>query len=186
MKEKLKNYLFGISIFYSTIIILLITLNTITSTNTIELYDLKENKTKLNEYKNEISLLEQNSCTTTINQIINYYEKTSYNGEVDLKKFYNQGLEESILSLYMNAKENCNLTEDDIEYYNFPTKVLATTIWQEELLKNHYFQYELTFKDIFTRSIVEPEISNIEYKISKNLQLEIIRDLIEFTNKEEI
>ena len=184
MKEKLKFYLFASSIFYSITILLLIIFNISNSVTSIELFDSIENINKLNEYKKEVTLLEQNSCTNTINQMIDYYEQTSYNGKVNLKDIYNLGIEKSLLSFYIEIKENCDLTDKDIEKYNLPTKVLASSIQQDELLQNYYFQYELNLKDIFTRTVIEADISNTEYKISKNLQLEIIANLIELSNEE--
>ena len=49
MKEKLKNYVFGISIFYSLMILILMIINITSATTSIELHDSEENKNKLND-----------------------------------------------------------------------------------------------------------------------------------------
>ena len=152
MKEKLKNYVFGISIFYSLMILILMIINITTATTSIELHDSEENKNKLNEYKKEIATLKQNDCTTTINKLINYYEATSYNGKIKLKDIYN--IEQGLLSYYGEMKENCNLTEEQLKKYNFPNKFITATIEQEEMFMKHYFQYELKFTDVLARTII--------------------------------
>ena len=184
MKNKLKSIILGISIVYSFMVLILMLLSFNTAVTTVELVDIEENILKLNNYQNEVNKLEQNSCTKVIKDLINYYEETSYNGKVKLKDIYDFGFEKSFLSFFGEMKNNCNLTEEELNKYNFPTKFLTTSVQQDELLKNYYFQYELSFKDFFTRSIVEPTLLITEYKINRSFQLEIIDNLIEISNKE--
>lgn len=186
MKEKIKNILFSISIFYSITLIILLIFNTLNLVTEVELNDSEENKIKLNEYKEEVKSLEKNKCTDIINQIIKYYEDTSYNGKISLKEMYNYGTENNLLSYYINLKENCNLSEENIKKYDLPLKVLSASIQQDELYHRYYFQYEINIKDIFTRHVIEANLTNIEYKIRKNLELEIISNLIEISKMEEI
>lgn len=182
MKEKIKNSLFCISIFYSIMILVLIIFNINSMVTAIDLSDSEKNKSKLQEYKNMIANFEPNSCTNVINEIIDYYESTSYDGEVKLRYIYNQ---DSLLKFFTKVKDNCNLTDDDIEDYHLPTKFLASSIFIEELFQPYYFQYELTVKNSVIRNFIEPAINNTEYALSKSLQLELISDLIEIVNMEE-
>lgn len=181
MKEKIKNQVFAISIFYSVIVIFLMISSLTSATTSVELYDSEENKTKLNEYKKEIATLNQNECTSTINKIVRYYENTSYNGKVDLKDIYN--IEEGFLSYFGEMKDNCNLTDEQLKKYNLPNKFISSTIHQEEMFTKYYFQYELNFSDILNRTIIEPSLYNTEYEISKNTQLEIISILIDISKE---
>ena len=184
MKETIKNVLFCISIFYSIIIItlMLITKNNLVSI--VELHDSEENKNKLNNYKQQVSLLEQNSCTGVINKIIKHYEETSYDGEVSLRKMYEYDFDNSLLSYYTQAKESCKLNEEDEKKYNLPTKFITASIQRDEMYQRYYFQYELRINDYITRLIAEPLLSGVEYQISKNMELEILSILIEISSRD--
>ena len=185
MKKRMKGFIFSVSIFYSIIVLFFMVINLCNAVTSVELIDSKENKTKLTSYKQEILVLDQNSCTNVINNLINYYEQTSYNGEISLKEMYNLGNKTSLLSFYSLVKNQCKLSEKTTEKYNFPTKFLAASIQQDELFHRYYFQYELNIKDVFTRNIVEASMTSVEYKIRKNLELEIISDLIEIMKEGE-
>jgi len=181
MKEKIKNQVFAISIFYSVVILVLMISNITSAVTSIELYDSEENRNKLNEYKKEIATLNQNECTTTINKIVKYYENTSYNGKIELKDIYN--IEEGFLSYFGEMKDNCNLTDEQLKKYNLSNKFISSTIHQEEIFTKYYFQYELNFSDNLNRTIIEPTLYNIEYEISKNTQLEIISILLDISKE---
>lgn len=186
MKGKIKNILFIISIVYSVIIIVLIINTASNLVSTIELHDSDENRNKLHEYKQQVSLLEQNSCTEVINKIINHYEETSYDGEVNLREMYEYDFDNSLLSYYSQAKENCKFSEVDEKKYNLPTKFLTSSIQRDEIYQSYYFQYELRISDYITRLIVDPLLSGVEYQISKNMELEIIAALIEISSREAV
>lgn len=181
MKEKIKNQVFAISIFYSVVILVLMISNITSAVTSIELYDSEENRNKLNEYKKEIATLNQNECTTTINKIVKYYENTSYNGKIELKDIYN--IEEGFLSYFGEMKDNCNITDEQLKKYNLSNKFISSTIHQEEIFTKYYFQYELNFSDNLNRTIIEPTLYNIEYEISKNTQLEIISILLDISKE---
>lgn len=186
MKDKIKYIIFITSIIYSLIVMFLLTFNTLSLVDDVELYDAEENIIKLNNYKQKVKLLENNNCTNEINKIINYYEKTSYNGRVNLKDMYNYSMENgTLLNHYIELKENCNLSESNIEKYNLSLKVMAASIQEDELYHKFYFQYEINIKDIFTRNIAEANLMNVEYRIKKGLELEIISNLIEIQKTEE-
>lgn len=186
MKEKLKNTLFVISIFYSVIIIILTFITTNNLVSSIELHDVEENRVKLTKYKKDLSLLEKNSCTEVISKIINHYEETSYNGNVNLKEMYEYDNDNSLLSYYMKAKENCNINEQDEEKYNLSMKFITSSIQRDETYQRYYFQYELKIFDYPTRLIVQPEITGIEYSINRIGELEIIEALIEICSREAV
>lgn len=186
MKENIKKVLFGTSIFYSLIIIVLMIIKTNTLVDTVELIDSEENKTKLNEYKEKLTTLNQNSCTKVINEIIKHYEETSYSGKVSLREIYEYDFDNSLLSYYIKVKDNCKISEADEKKYNLPFKFITSSIQRDELYIPYYFQYELGINDHITRLIIEPQIHGIEYQINRVAELEIISDLIEISSKEAI
>lgn len=183
MKDSIKKILFIISIFYSLVVIVLMLVNSANVVTDIELYDTEENKVKLNQYKNELSLLEQNDCTDVVNEMIEYYEQTSYNGKVNLKEMYNKNYGKSFLSFYMDVRNKCSLTDSFIKENKLVTKFLTETTQREELYQRYMFQYEIKIKDNFMRNIAEPDITRIEYKINKEVELEIISVLVDMLNK---
>jgi len=185
MKEKVKNGLFIISIVYSVLIIILMLITTSNLVTTVELHDSKENKSKILEYKQQLLILEQNSCTETISKIIKHYEETSYDGKVSLRDMYEYDINNSLLSYYIKVKENCKLSEDAEDKYNLPTKFITSSIQRDESYQRYYFQYELKLSDYFTRLIVEPSITSIEYEINRTMELEIISALIEISSRED-
>ena len=184
MKEKIKNNILTISIFYSVIVIVLMIFNLSNIVVSVELHMPDKNIDKISEYKKRVALLEKNGCTDVINKIINYYEETSYDGEVNIKKIYNI-YEEGFLSYFMDVKDNCNLTDEIMDKYNFQSKFLSAAIQPDEIAQRYMFQYELSFKDLLNRDIAEANLNNIEYTIRKNLELEIIKILIEVEESNE-
>lgn len=186
MKHKIKNILFIISIFYSIVILTMTGITTFNMTDTIKLNDKKENKETLKNYKKQLSELEQNDCTNAIGKIIKNYEETSYNGDVNLREMYEYDIENSILSYYEEAKNKCQISEEDEEKYNLPIKFITVSIQRDEIYQPYYFQYELSIKDYPARLIAEFAISKLEYKINRELELEIISSLIELSRKENV
>lgn len=186
MKENIKISLFGISIFYSLIVIILMIFSLMNSVDKIDFGDEYDDNGRLDEYKKEILLLENNSCTNTISEIIKYYEDTSYIGEVRIKDIYDYSLEKGIISFYIDVRDNCNINDEIVEEYDLSRKFLTATIQSDELFQRYYFQYEIGIKNISIRDIFEPTLSNIEYNIKKGMELEIIDDLINIVNQHEV
>lgn len=186
MREKVKNILFIISVFYSIIVVILMCITISNMRITIELYDTEENKNLLNNYKEQLAKIESNECTKIINEIIKNYEDTSYDGYVNLREMYEYDMEKSILNYYLEARNKCKISSDDEKKYNLPIKFITTSIQKDELYQPYYFQYELGIKDSSIRLIAEVGLSNVEYKINRTTQLEIISSLIEISSKEDI
>ena len=184
MRKKVKSILFVVSIVYSLVIVILMGITTKNLVGTVELHDTDDNKEMLLSYKEELLKLEQNDCTKVISQMIKHYEETSYDGEIILREMYEYGLENGIISYYQLAKDKCNISLDDEKKYNFKAKFLTVSIQGDELFEKYYFQYELGIKDRPIRLIAEPFLLNVEYKINRDMELEIIKSLIELSSKE--
>ena len=186
MKKNLKNILFTISIFYSLVVVVLMCITINDLVTEVELHDLDENKEKLIEYKEKLSKLPQNSCVEIINDLINHYEETTYDGKVNLNEIYINQEDNSLLSYYQKVKESCNITEEKETKYNLPAKFITASIQWDELYKRYYFQYEIEIPDYMIRLIVDPEITNVEYQINRSMELEIIASLIEIASEEAV
>ena len=173
MKEKLKYSLVAISICYSIVILLLMFISFSNSTNVLKLSDNEENLAQLEVLKNDLSTIKNKSCVNSINSLIEYYKKTSYTGEVKLKERFNSY--DSSLN-YIEQIKNNNI---DIEL------LTASTQLDEELMK-YYFQYEMKLPDKFNRTIIEPNMTNMHYRINRRLLLEAISKFIDLSKEGEV
>lgn len=186
MIEKTKNIIFTISIFYSIVIIIFMSITTINMNDTIVLSDSEDNKNTLIEYKKQLSELEKNDCTSMIEKLIKHYEDTSYAGNINIRTIYEYDMENSIISYYLDTKNKCNLTDELAEKHNLPIKFLTASIQNNEIYQQYYFKYELSLKDFKARLVGEPNMTHIEYMINRTMELEIIESLIKLSNKEDI
>ena len=186
MKEKIKSILLVISVFYVVIIVILMIFKINNFVTTVQLTDSDENKNKLNEYKEELALLEKNDCTSLIGELIKHYEDTSYDGVVKIKDMWSYDENNGFLSFYTKIKETCNYDDEILKKYNLPSNFVTASIQRDELYQRFYFQYELGFLDIYMRDIAAATITSIEYNINRSTELEVIESLIEIYSKGEI
>ena len=186
MKEKIKNMLLPVSIFYVVMVVILMVFRINNFVTTLELIDSEGNKNKLNEYKEDLSRLDKNDCTNLIGSIIKHYEETSYDGMVKIKDMHDYDMNNGFLNFYLKLKEVCPFTEEILNEYNLPVKFVTTSIQRDELYQRYYFQYELSFVDTYMRDIVAASLNNIEYNINRGSELEIIKNLIQIYSEGEI
>mgnify|MGYP004458502159 FL=1 len=184
MKEKLKYSLVAISICYSTVILLLMFVSFSNSTNNLKLSDNKENLAQLKVLKNDLSTVKNKSCVNSINGLIEYYEKTSYTGEVNLKERFNSY--DSSLNYIEPIKKNCNINNEQIKNNNLDIELLTSSTQLDEELIKYYFQYEMKLPDEFNRTIIEPEMTNMHYRINRKLLLESISKFIDLSKEGEV
>ena len=185
MKEKIKVFLFNVSIFYSIVIVALMLFSYFSAKTKIELFDLEKNIERLNELKKEVALLKNNSCTDSINDLIKGYEATSYDGEVDLREWFNYSFDDDYFESFSNVKETCNLTGDDMLEYDFPYNLVGRNILNDEIFNKYFYQYELGVKDFILRITSEPVLISSEYILIKRAELNVISDVIDVVIKNE-
>ena len=183
MKEKIKNIILITSITYSIIIIVAMFFTPLNMTTTIELYDNENNINELKEYKKQLATMDKNECTKVISDLITYYEATSYKGKINLKDKYNYEFNNIYLNYYEPIKNNCNIPKEDED--KLPIKFITASIQNDELFQKYIYQYELNFKDYYTRLDTEASMESVEYNINRKSQLEIISYLINLNNKED-
>ena len=178
--KNIKDILFIISIVYSIIIIILSICSYFTSTNIVDLEDQDKNIKLVNEYRNSLNNINEGECKNTVKDLIDYYENTSYNGQVNLQEnvLNNQGL----LNYAKEIFDNCNLNDEIKEKVGL--KILTASIQFDEVILPLYFQYEIRIPDLQNRLLLEPNLLNIKYKINRKTQLEIIKILIDIMEGE--
>lgn len=179
MKEKIKNILFGSFISYFIVIIVLMLFNYFTSVSSISLSDSEDNLKEIKEYKEEVNKLDNNDCVSVINEMIGFYEETSYDGLVNLKEMFETAVDgKSYLSFYTDIRDNCNLMSEEMNEMGYQTRIVSVAVNVDQLIQNYYFQYELSLKDIVSRQLMEFNLDNLEYQIRKKNELELIDSLI--------
>ena len=175
MKDKIRKSLFITAVIYSITVIILMLYSYSTSINTIEFNDNSDNIKVLNEYKEDLKDLQDSSCKNNLNMLINYYERTSYNGMVNFKDKYIE--EDGLLKYVSLIIDECNLS-DDIKS-SLAIKMITASIQFEEVIKDLVFQYEIRIPDFNNRSLMEVELNPLRYNINRKNQLETIKMLID-------
>ena len=185
MKKDIRTGLLFVSIFYVVAIVFLMIMNFCLSTSSIELHDSDENVKKIKELRREALALEVNKCSVVINDMITYYEKTSFDGDVNLKEKYDMLNQENVsfLEYYLQIKEHCGLTDEERDKYDYPHLFMTAAIQNEAMLQRYLYQYELGFKDLYFRMIAEPNLNNTEYLIRKRAELKAISSVIEMVKE---
>lgn len=184
MKEKIKNSFFIISIAYSILVIVLMLYSYHTSINVIPFRDDEENLQALNDYKERLQNVNESSCKKALDNLINHYEKTSYDGDVNLQELYFS--EDYYLEYAADIFNNCNLNKEERE--SIAIKMITASIQLDEIFQRLSFQYELRIPDLTNRDIMAIDTNTIEYNINRKNQLEIIKivtDILEGENTHE-
>ena len=180
MKDKIKNSLLIIAIVYSITILALMLYSYNTSINTIELNDGNENITVLNNYKEKIKNIEESTCKNALTNLIEHYDKTSYNGIVNLKDKYFS--EDSVLNYATDIFNNCHLSDNDKNA--IALKMLTASIQFDTVVERLLFQYEIRIPDYDNRLLMELSLNEISYNINRKNQLETMALLIDILDKE--
>ncbi|MGM9878503.1 MAG: hypothetical protein ACI31R_00520 [Bacilli bacterium] len=191
MREKIKLMLFGAFIFY---VVLVVGLIIYTGSNHEDSFEIFESDSdliraqKLNSYKEKLATMENNTCTTFIKELIDYYEKTDFKGKVTYQDYYNQMVrandENSVFfNFFEKAEKSCNLNEKQKEEYNFSYLVLAGSIQIDEIMKNYYYDYELNLEDKYFRDLSAVYFIKYQNNINRESILIIISNLIEIYEK---
>jgi len=185
MKEKLKNSLIMFSIFYITIITILMFITYVNAEDTIHFEVVDNFNETLNNYKEEASSITNIDCQKYVNNLIDYVEKTNYSGDVNIKDMFNNVYsEEILLSYYLKGKEAClQFTDENAKEYELPSMFITASIQNDEILQKYTTQYELIIKDNLVRLITEPQLVNTENNIKQNTELNIIKNIIEMVKE---
>lgn len=183
MKNKIRNSLFVISIVFVITFLFLEIVNVVTYSDKIELEDREENLERLNDYKEKIDKLEDSSCKTSLEKFVKRYEDTSYNGKTSLKDIYNNLDADSYASSYIDIKNNCNITDEEVKEHELTYYILDCMITYEEFYNNIRFPYEIRVHDKLMREIAEPSLDSVRYFKIKRSELSFIKNVLALLEK---
>lgn len=178
-KEKVRNIILNLSVFYVLVVSALVIFNIATAVDSVELNDSEENLKRIEELRLANNNLNQDECTNVINDMIKQYVNTSYAGETKLSEIYNYTNNNSFLNFYMDVKDACEISDERSKELKLPTLFVTAVVQQDELIQTYMYQYELKISDAITRMVLEPSLVNVEYTIRKNTELDIIAKLVE-------
>ena len=185
MKEKIKNFMFWLLISYSVLFVIFFIFNMFSIRTKIELND---NDTNLKRYANlseRVSKLEESSCSILLNEMIDAYGKTSFDGEIDLNVFYDLYWNgPSFLSFYMPIQERCNMSSEVMSELGMPMDAVNSITYVDNIIMNNMYNYELKIRDYVVRGISEASISQLEYQTCKTSELDMIEKVLDYIGGE--
>ena len=71
------------------------------------------------------------------------------------------------------------ITEDVAKEHNLPIMFITASIQNDEIFGKYLYQYEINMKDLYFRNISEPALTSIENKIKNEMELKLIKDVLE-------
>ena len=185
MKEKIKNFMFWLLISYSVLFVVFFVFNMFSINTKIELSDNATNLERYNELIERVSNLEESSCSLLLNEMLDAYGKTSFDGEIDLRDFYEMYWKgTSFLSFYMPIKEKCGISNEVMIELGMPMDSINSISYFDNIYMDNMFDYELKITDYTIRTIAEPSIRQLEYQTCKSSELDMIEKVLDYIGGE--
>lgn len=178
MKEKIKNIIITISIFYMISISLLTIINLHNTTTKIYV-KMKDFTKEFIELKEKVESIDNIECKNSIKKMIDKSEKYVIKEKLDLKDLRKNG---SLIPEYGQTLKKCNISQKDSEYLS--PYVLNSVLIYEEYFKDISYDYELSLRDIEGRIISEISMNHSKLNSNKHLEIELINKIIEVQNEE--
>lgn len=181
MKDKLKDFMFYSLLFFSIGVVCLFIVNMLTIKTKVELSDSETNLERWETLRDRVALLPENSCSLVLNNMIDMYKETSFDGEVSIKELsdmYYKGT--SFIQFYLSIKEECGMSDDVMRGLGLPNDSMNSITYMENFILSHMFSYEFNIKDNLMRGVAEISISNIEYRTCKSSELDMIEKTLNY------
>ncbi len=179
MKEKIKNIVLYIGVFYMIVIPLMMIKTYFNMTSYIEINSSDEYNEEIIRYKNIISSYHDSLCKNYFDSLINKVDKDIKTRIIDIRKYYQDNNENNLLNYYTKAVDSCSsLTIETMKEKNMPIIFLTASIQIDEIMADLYYQYELGFKDTNIRNINETVLNSLKNNIKIKNELTIIEELI--------
>lgn len=192
MKNKIKNIIFNGAITYTIIIIVLMVINICDSGKELDFGNIDFNFEKLNQYKQEVSMIENIECRNVINGMIEHYENTAYNGKVNVKKLNDDLWNKWHMAggaLTGDLSYHCSISEQVLDENNFKIKAVLVAGTLGSIPDVYNFGYELTIPDyiFIENSRYATKVGNtvVYYRFVKTIELDLIEDAIEMAKEGE-
>ena len=175
--KNIKDYILIISFSFIAIIVFLIFSLFINKKTYVELSTPEDVVSDFNMLKDNIKEVKNEKCRNSLNELLNNYIDTSFEGKVKMIDFYNYISTYDIIKYYKVIKEDCNISDELIKKYNIDNRYLVEMSLSDEMLLPYFYQFELSFHD---RASVYyyPDIVQMTYTTLKNNEVQLINDYL--------
>lgn len=134
--------------------------------------------TSLNE---RISNIEDQTCRSSLDNMLNRIKKTYFNKDVTLKEYYEAYNEDekNFIDFYEDVINSCNLESNDDIYF----LVLASLNYPNSIKNRYDLRYEFSIRDIFNRESIYESSDEVGSYTTKLLEIQVIDKLLSEVNK---
>ena len=179
---KYKYMLFGSLITLIVIFVASVMMININVAEKITIKEVDKYSEKITVLKNKIKKMEDGTCKGSLTKMLNRINNTNFQGKVSIEEYYKGYFkdDESFMSIFDNVIKQCEIEYNDELYMD----VLNQSIYPDEIKMRYLLSYELTLKDFFSREYINYQTSEKATFITKTLELNILRQLIEEVQNE--
>ena len=183
--NRIKDFLLGIFVFSSIIIIVFIIISFVNTKRYTELSDKESNIEKYEYLRVKVNDLEDSECKNYLESYIDLVNKGKFDGIVRLKDIKEYYYNYPTLSYYDDALKKCNITKDELKEKNTDEEYISVMAIPNTLLDKYMFAYEINLKDPL-RKAMEPNEDNLLYSIIRYNQIAILADYLEIIESKEV
>lgn len=174
MKNQIKNILLYLGLFYVLVVSILMIYTVCSQNNKISFDNVDYYEKRINESKDKIKSLKKDECTKNIQLLIDESLNTYYVGEYNINEIYNT--DSKWISTYRNTMDTCKTTNNSLE--DISALAIAASLQHEETFQRILYKYQLNIFDKGAE-FLKPNLNGVENVIRKNLEAEVIEQLIE-------
>ena len=183
MKNKIKEFLLIISVFYGIVIVILMAITYFQMNDSIELETPQSFYTNMERYKKAADNIENENCKQEVNHLISGIEQFDLNGKTTAKDYFNRLFSSDRTTYrYEELLKACSISTEEAETKGLTHALLTSMIQRDEILRSYLFQYELSLKDFYARSVIEPNYQNVENTIKSQMEADAVRIVLEIVN----
>lgn len=183
--KRFKDLLLSVFIIGSIFVIILIIVSFFNVKRSIEITTNEANETRLNNLKYRVRMISDGECKDFLNDYISKVDNGNFKGDVKLKDINDYIINDySAIMAYNEAKEKCNISNEEIEKYGINGKFLTILSLTDSLFNKYLFTFELNIKSEL-RSIAESNTDSIVYNSIRFEQIEILNDFVNIVELKE-
>lgn len=175
---KQKYFILGILITVISLILINVIFVNKSRNEIIYVKDIAGYGKKVTEYSFKIEKIKNEDCKVTLNNMMDYINKTHFEKNVTVKEYYEAYFkdDDSIISLLDEAKDACELEQE--EYDSIYISALSSTNYPNKIKNDYLFSYEFKILDGYSRKIYKKDHDNIGTYTTKVLELRVLEELL--------
>lgn len=128
------------------------------------------------DISDDIESIKSDECKQTLRKMLKFINKTHYNDNVSVKKYYNDYYGDmTFIDHFYEVQDKCSLDDIDSIY----VLALSSTNYPEEIKSRYNLKHEFILKDRESRKELLREQDEVGTYTTKVLELRVIHELIE-------